>query len=167
MWLLLLTSRHGDRSCCWSWSSNPLATWCRELSHWKIPQCWENLRAGRTRGNRGWDGWMASSTQWTWIRADSRRQWRTGKPGMLQSMGLQRAGHNLASEQQHIMMIYSGFTWPQRLGIRKTKFQATFVSSDKESACQWREHRFGPWSGKIPPVAGQLSPCATTTEPAL
>ena len=64
--------------------------------------------------------------------------------------------------------IYFGFTWPQILGIRKTKFQATLVSSDKESACQWREHRFGPWSGKILPVtAGQLSPCATTTEPVL
>ena len=43
----------------------------------------------RRRGWRGWDGWMASSTQWAWIWANSRRQWRIGKPGMLQSMGSQ------------------------------------------------------------------------------
>ena len=40
----------------------------------------------RRRGNRGWDGWMASLTQWTWVWASSRRWWRTGKPGMLQPM---------------------------------------------------------------------------------
>ena len=43
-------------------------------------------------------GWMASPTQWTWVWANSRRYWRTGKPGVLQSMGLQRVGHDLATE---------------------------------------------------------------------
>ena len=43
----------------------------------------------RPRGNRGWDDWMASPTWWTWVWASSGRQWRTGRPGMLQSMGLQ------------------------------------------------------------------------------
>ena len=51
------------RSWCWSWNSNTLATWCKELSHWKRPWCWERLRAGGQGGNRGWDGWMAPSTQ--------------------------------------------------------------------------------------------------------
>ena len=51
--------------------------------------CWERLRAGGEGGDRGWDGWMASPTQWTWIWANSRRQWKTGDPGMRQSMGLQ------------------------------------------------------------------------------
>ena len=51
-------------------------------------------------GNRGWNGWMASSTQWICVWANSRRQWRTGKPGMLQSMGSQRVGHNWVTEQQ-------------------------------------------------------------------
>ena len=46
--------------------------------------------AGRQGDDRGWDGWMASLTQWTWAWANSRRQWRTGKPGVLQSMGSQR-----------------------------------------------------------------------------
>ena len=49
--------------------------------------CWEWLRARREEGDRGWDGWMASPTQWTWVWASSRRWWRTGKPVMLQSMG--------------------------------------------------------------------------------
>ena len=73
---------------CGSWSSNTLATWCEELTHWKRPWCWERLRAGEG-DNRGWDGWMVSSTQWTWIWANSGRQWRTGKPGLLQDMTLQ------------------------------------------------------------------------------
>ena len=49
---------------------------------------------------RGWDGWVASLTQWTWVWANSGRQWRTWKPGMLQSMGSQRVGHDWANEQQ-------------------------------------------------------------------
>ena len=46
----------------WSWSSNTLDTWCEELTHWKRPWCWERLRAGGKRGDREWDGWMASLT---------------------------------------------------------------------------------------------------------
>ena len=55
---------------------------------------------GRRRDNRGQDGWMASPTQWTWVWANSGRWWRTGKPATLQSMGLQRVRHDLATEQQ-------------------------------------------------------------------
>ena len=54
------------------------ATWCKELTHWKRSRCWERLRAGGEGGDRGWDGWMASMTQWTWMWANSRRSWRTG-----------------------------------------------------------------------------------------
>ena len=77
----------------WSWSSNTLATWCEEPTHWKRLWCWERLKAGGEGDNRGWDGWMASPTQWTWVWANTRRWWRTGKPGMLQSMGSKRVGH--------------------------------------------------------------------------
>ena len=49
---------------------------------------------GRRRGDRGWDCRMASLTQWTWVHANSRRQWRTGKPGVLRSMGSQRIRHD-------------------------------------------------------------------------
>ena len=50
-------------------------------------------------GDRGRDGWVASLAQWTWVWANSGRQWRTEKPGVLQFTGLQRVRHNLETEQ--------------------------------------------------------------------
>ena len=64
----------------------------------KRPWCWERLKAGGEGGDRGWDGWMASLTQWTWVWANSGRWWMTGKPGVLQSMGLQRVGCDWETE---------------------------------------------------------------------
>ena len=81
---------------CWSWNSNTLATWCEELTHWKRPWCWKRLKAGGEGDERGWDVWMASPTQWTWVWASLRSWWWTGKPGVLQSMGLQTVGLNWA-----------------------------------------------------------------------
>ena len=51
---------------CWSWRSSTLATWWEEQTHWKRPWYWERLRAGEG-DDRGWDGWMASPTRWTWV----------------------------------------------------------------------------------------------------
>ena len=82
----------------WSWNSNTLATWCEELTHWKRLWCWKRLRAGGEGDDRGWDGWMASLTQWTWVWVGSRRWWWTGRPGVLQFMGSQRVRHGWASE---------------------------------------------------------------------
>ena len=58
------------------------------------------LKAGGEGDNRGWDGCIASLTRWTWVWGSSGNWWWTGKPGVLQSMGLQRVGHDLANEQQ-------------------------------------------------------------------
>ena len=80
-------------------NSNTLAIWYEGLTHLKRPWCWERLRAGGG-GNRGWAGWMASSTQWTWVWANSGRELKTGKPGVLQFMGSQRVRHDLANEKQ-------------------------------------------------------------------
>ena len=56
----------------WSWSSNPLVTWCEELTHWKRPWCWERLRAwGEGEVTEDEKAWMASLTQWTWIWAST------------------------------------------------------------------------------------------------
>ena len=52
---------------CWGWNSNTLAMWCEELTHLKRPWFWERLKAGREGDDKGWDGWMASPTQWTWV----------------------------------------------------------------------------------------------------
>ena len=70
----------------WSWTSNTLAPWCEELTHWKRPWCWERLSAGGEGDDRRWDGWMASPTQWTWVWASSRewvmdrKAWRAAVP---------------------------------------------------------------------------------------
>ena len=82
----------------WSWSSNPLVTWCEELTHWERSWCWERLKVRGERDDRGWDDWMASLTWWTWVWANSGSCWWTGKPGILQSMGSQRVGHDWATE---------------------------------------------------------------------
>ena len=75
-----------------------LATSCEEMTHWKRPWCWERLKAGGEGDDRGWDGWMASPTQWTWVWVGSGSWWWTGRPGVLQSTGLQRVGHDWATE---------------------------------------------------------------------
>ena len=81
----------------WSWNSNTLATWCKELTHLKRPWYWERLKAGEV-DDRAWDGWMASPTQWTWVWVNSGSWWWTGRPAMLWSMGPQRVGHDWATE---------------------------------------------------------------------
>ena len=90
---------------CWSWNSNTLATWCKELTHLKRPWCWERLKVGGEGNYRGWDGWMASPTQWTWVWVNSRSWWWTGRPGVLQSMVSQRARHDWATELNWDMVI--------------------------------------------------------------
>ena len=70
-----------------------------ELTHWKLINpswCWEGLGAGGEGDDSGWDGWMASPTQWMWVWVNSGSWWWTGRPGVLQSMGLQRVGHDWA-----------------------------------------------------------------------
>ena len=65
---------------------------------WKEPDGWERLRAGGEADDRGWNGWMASPTQWTWVWVDSGSWLWTGRPGVLRFMGSQRIGHNWATE---------------------------------------------------------------------
>ena len=95
----------GDQSWVFIWRTdaetetpNTFATWCEELTHLKRPGCWERLRTGREGDDRGWGGWMASPTQWTWVWVDSDSWWWTGRPGVLQFMGLQRLGHDWTTE---------------------------------------------------------------------
>ena len=90
---------------CWNWHSNTLATWGEELTRLKRPWCWERLKVGEEGDDRGWNGWMASLTQWTWVWVNSGSWWWAGRPGMLLSMGLQRVGHYWATELTETQMI--------------------------------------------------------------
>ena len=98
----------------------------------------EKLRARGEGGNWGWDGWMASLTQWTWIWANSGREWRTGKPGVLQSMGSQKFGHNCVTEQQQ-----QTYNFPLKREWR-------FLGGSGGRVClKCGSPEFDPWVGKI------------------
>ena len=123
---------------CWSWSSSTLATWCEELTHLKRPWCWERWKVGGEGGDRGWDGWMTLPTRWTRVWVGSRSWWWTGKPGVLQSMEMQRVRHDWATE----------LNWTH---TEATTFPGG--ASGKESTCQCRRHSrcgFDHWVGKSP-----------------
>ena len=92
---------------CWSWNSSTLATTCEELPHWKRLWCWEGLGAGGEEDDRGWDGWMASLTRWTWVWVNSRSWWWTGRPGMLRFMGSRRVRHDWVTELKWTNESYS------------------------------------------------------------
>ena len=74
--------------------------WPPHAKSWLIGKdwCWEGLGAGAEGDDRGWDGWVASPTSWTWVWVNSRSWWWTGRPGVLQFMGSQRVGHDWATE---------------------------------------------------------------------
>ena len=96
--LMEISPEYSLKDWFWSWNSNTLAIWCEELTHSKRPWCWERLRAGGEGDDRGWDSWMASPTQWTWVWVNSGSWWWTGRPGVPQSMGLQRFGQDCTTE---------------------------------------------------------------------
>ena len=97
------------------------------------------IEGRRRRVDRGWDGWMASPTQWTWVGANSERWWRTGKPGVLQSMGSQRVAHDWVTE----------LNWNLNIIMAKPTGLRWWLSG-QESACWCRRCKFNPWVGKIP-----------------
>ena len=90
-----------------------LATSCEELTHWKRLWCWGGLGAGGKGDDRGWDGWMASLTRWTWVWVNASSWWWTGRPGMLRFMGLQRVGYDCATDLiwSDLMLILTGKVW--------------------------------------------------------
>ena len=123
--------------------------WPPDAKRWftgKRPWFWETLRAGGEGDDRGWDGWMASATQWTWVWANSRRWWRTGKCGVLQSMGSERVGHSewqLFNEETRLSLYsprdgsYSQVLWTRMKG-RQTSFTVGFSrNTNTLMCCAW------------------------------
>ena len=122
----------------WSWNFNTLVTWCEELTHWKRPWCWERLRAGGAGDHRGWDGWMASLTQWTWVWVDSGSWWWTGRPGVLLFMGSQRVRHDWVTELNW---------WVGKIPWRR-KWQSSLVFLPGKSLRQRSLVSYNPWDHK-------------------
>ena len=138
---------------CWRWNSNTLATCWEELTHWKRPWCWQRLKAGGEGDNRGWNGWMVLPTRWTWVWVNS-GSWRwTGRPGVLQSMALQRVRHDWATEQnwtggwKQQQSILSQFWWPegQTRAMLPLKTLEENLSSFLPSCCYLPEILDLPW----------------------
>ena len=90
--------------------------------------CWERLWAGGEGIIRGWEGWMVSLTQWTWTWANSWRQWRTGKPGVLQFMGWKRVGHDLVTKQQQQMFSEQCLQCSDTACVSDSYWQTWFLS---------------------------------------
>ena len=98
--------------------------------------CWEGLGAGGEGDDRGWDGWMASLTRWTWVWVNSGSWWRTGRPGVLRFMGSQRVGHDWATD----------LIWPE-YEVFKYLFRDFPGGPVVKNQCfQWWVCRFNPWS---------------------
>ena len=104
---------------CWNWSWNILATWFKELTHWKRTWCWERLKAGGEGDDRGWYACIALLTWWTSVWVGSKSWWWTGKPYLLQSMGSQRGiRHDWATEltdwsKMSIFLYSCEFSFPE------------------------------------------------------
>ena len=104
---------------------------------WKDPWCWKRLKPGEG-GNRGGDGWMASPTQWTRVWANSGRWWRAGRPGVLQSMGSRRVGHDWVTEQQQQIRTPCGLEWePYRDFACCWKFVTVTSVMPPMLSCRW------------------------------
>ena len=101
------------------------------MTHWKRPWFRERLKAGGEGDDRRWDGWMVSLTPWTWVWVSSGSWWWTGKPGVLQSMGLQRVGHDWATELNWICICWVNWCIMAELSIRGPYIWKSAVAEKK------------------------------------
>ena len=134
----------------------------------KRPWCWERFRAGGDGDDRGWDGWMASLTQCTWVWVNSRSWWWTGRPGVLRFIGSQRVGHNWETELNWKEYLLSNWSyllegWPRDRSLHFmiishiTIFSTWYVSLPKTDVL----FIIGDWNAKlghqeIPGVTGKF-----------
>ena len=85
------------------------------------------IEGRRRRDDKGWDSWMASLTQWSWVWVNSGSWWWTGRPGMLWSMGSQRVGHKWATELNWAS--YSVVRWETQSSFAKIRNKQEFLLS--------------------------------------
>ena len=136
------------------------------MTHWKRLWCWEGLGAEGERDDRGWDGWMASPTQWTRVWVNSGSWWWTGRPGVLRFMGSQRVGldwaTDLISDCCHSFFSISIFTkhlllssyfqslcvFTSEVGLLQTAYRWV-VKKEIQSATLFLIEQFSPLTFKI------------------
>jgi len=128
-------------------NSSTLATSCKEVTHWKRLWWWERLGAGGKGDDRGWDGWMASLTQWTRVWVNSRSWWWTGRPGMLRIHGVAKSRTQLSNwteqnwirylEKSHIFRQQPTFIfpWTKEEIIRKIIFKEMIMETQYIKIC--------------------------------
>ena len=130
------------------------STSCEESTYCKIPWCWEGLRTGGEGDDRGWDGWMASSTRWTWVWVNSEVWWWTGKPGVLRCMGSQRVGHNWVTELNFDLTIPVLWKFTLKIGFQNMKIHVnkfincSNICNDKILKTIWCPNQ-GYWLSKL------------------
>ena len=116
--------------------------WPPDAKSWLIckdPDVGKDWRQEEKGMNRGWDGWMASLTQWTWVWASSRSWWWTGKPGVLQSMRLQRVGKNTGVGSHSLLQGSNPGLWHCRQILYHLSHQGSSLST-------WNKHK-SYWDG--------------------
>ena len=127
------------------------------------PWCWKRLRVEGEGGNRGWDGWKASLTQWTRVWVNSGRWCKKGKPSVLQSMGSKTVGLAWATEQQQMQPIISrqpvcSLWWAQCSDL--WHLQKEYVNNDQRNSLsrKWPMHQPPAMCDKVPahPQLGTL-----------
>ena len=152
----------------WSWNSISLATRCKKRTHVKIPWCRERLKAGGEEDNIGWDGHITSLIWWTWIWVNSGSWWWTGRPGVLQSMGLKRVRHDWATKlnwyMAYIYSLYSAFLLEEKTTLEREKrgskcwntiseivySEVSLNRKEKKNCCSW-ENMKEEWSYRKAP----------------
>ena len=125
------TDAEAETSVLWPvWPAETSVLWWEELTHLKRPWCWERLKAGREGDDRGWDGWMASLSQWTWVWVNSGSWWWTQRPGVPQPMGSQRVRHNWTTELKWTGTVWSsGFPYFPQFNIKWTLLYTEVINS--------------------------------------
>ena len=134
---------------------------------WRTDSLENSLMLGKTEGRRrrGWDGWMASMTQWTWVWVSLGRWWRTGKPDMLQFMGLQRIRHNWATEQQQngymkmtqtLFLLWRRSQFSQERRIPRVKIEVNINAAlEASERCHENSDKTVMFLGKLGRLPGQ------------
>ena len=126
--------------------------WPPHAKSWLIGKdwCWEGLGAGGEGDAKGWDGWMASLTRWTWVSVNSGSWWWTGRSGVLRFMGSWRVGHNWATELNwtEVTSVVSDSMWPHRR--QPTRLPRSWDSPGKNTGvdCHFLLHYICSWTEK-------------------